>query len=361
MSSNQVITLILSYFILSIIFIVFIICFVSGYYNKTINNKHSIKPEVFTSFFRSPDACPALLDSIRDPLAYEILSNRVKTLVNNDGSFLGFKNNKTYDHNENYCYISPNDDEVLSHMTEIPCEKSHPLYDFPMIESVDQGVIMIDEKASRKEQKIPRQKDICIMKINTDQVNTEDVNQFNNIISRHEDAYTMRSLEDYRKTLTDRQQDFNRLRDTNAMLSKNLEAVRNQYNRSVTQRIKALRQNIFTQAENDALKYSVIILGIDQYINYDNTTRIPRLSINLLDGATSVYDDVSLRANNLTPRSIDVPKDFTISHIFLPPRASVKLIKEDRTFVTFLHSTDKYPRTDAIDTKNTVKIEALVL
>lgn len=324
--------------------------------------KHRVpaNDEAFT-FFRSPDDCPTLLDTIKDPVTHEVLSRRVKTLVNKDGSFLGFKQkDKIYDHNSHYCYIAPDDDETLAYRTKIPCEKSHPLYNFPMIDSVNEGVITIGGETKRSSRQIPRRKDICVMEINKEFVNPEDVNQFNDIIKRHEDTYILRSLNDYRKTLTDKQQSINELKDANEALLQNLKAVRNQYNRSVTQRIKSLRQNIFTQAENDALKYKVVILGIDQYIKYDGTTHIPRMALNLLDGGMEIYDDVSLRAKNLSSKSMAIPEDFIISHIYLPPRTSIKLIKKDRTFVTFRHSTKYYPKTDAIDTKNTVMIEALV-
>ena len=352
----------LIFVILSVIFFVFlsqlIIC------TCTKNN------ETFT-FFRSPDSCPILLDAIKDQDTYSEMSKKVNTLTNDKNSFLGFRNNDPYDHKKNYCYVGPDDRETYAVKTDIPCDKSHPLYDFPMIKSVNIGTILIDPTSSssasmstngsdRPEPRKKRQVDVCIMDIDKEKVNSSDVIQFKDIINRHDNAYLMKSLNDFRKVLTDRQQDLNDMKEANTNLLNNLEQVRNQYDQCVSQRINNMRKQIFTQAENDALKYKMIIISIDDYIRYDNTTQIPRLSLNLLNGPESVYDQFSLIPRNMLSRSIDIPSDFTISHIYLPPQVSAKLFKENGTYVIFSHSTEGYPKTDAIDTRRTIRIQGLL-
>jgi len=291
------------------------------------------KKEKYT-FYRSPDDCPALLDQVKDQQTYDELARKVNTLQNRDGSFLGFKDNQPYDNSAKYCYIGPKDDETRGVNTAIPCQSSHPLYNFPMIKSVKEGTIRINggENNEKNQNQIQREKDICVMEVDSDHVNQSDVIQFKDIINRHDSAYLMKSVSDYRKNLTDREQNIKELIDANGALSKNLEQVRDMYDRCVSQRIEGLREKVFIQAENDALKYSVIIIGIDRYVNYDNTTRIPRLAINLLDGPNAIYEKSTLtplRPMNVMSKSVNVPVDFKISHIFLPPNISVKLYREN--------------------------------
>lgn len=361
----------LIFLILSVIFFVFL--------SQLIIHTCTENNETFT-FFRSPDSCPVLLDAIKDQDTYSEISKKVNTLTNDRNSFLGFRNDDPYDHKKNYCYVGPDDKETYAVETDIPCDKSHPLYDFPMIKSVNKGTILIDPnsgtrtnvntktdtgtKTSKSDDenrfRQKRQVDVCIMDIDREKVNPSDVIQFKDIINRHDNAYLMKSVNDFRKVLTDRQQDLNDLKEANTNLSNNLQQVRNQYDQCVSQRIQNMRRQIFTQAENDALKYKMVIISIDDYIRYDNTTQIPRLSLNLLNGPESVYDRFSLIPRNVLSRSIDIPSDFTISHIYLPPQISAKLFKENGTYVIFSHSTEGYPKTDAIDTRRTIRIQALL-
>lgn len=349
-----------AYVSVSIFALVYILIMVLGFF---IMFKMA-KKEKYT-FYRSPDDCPVLLDQVKDQQTYHELAKKVNTLQNRDGSFLGFKDNQPYDNSAKYCYIGPKDDETRGVNTAIPCQNSHPLYNFPMIKSVKEGTIKITgDKHDKNQNQLQREKDICVMEVDSSHVNQSDVIQFKDVINRHDSAYLMKSVSDYRKILTDREQNVNKLIDANGALLKNLEQVRDMYDRCVSQRIEGLREKVFIQAENDALKYSVIIIGIDRYVNYDNTTRIPRLAINLLDGPNAIHEKSTLtplRPSNVRSESVNVPVDFKISHIFLPPNIYVKLYRENRSSIVFNHETKGYPKTDELDTSKTIRVEALVL
>lgn len=323
--------------IFTIIFTFFLLGFITFYcakQNITNDNKNEKVKNVETFYEKPNNVCSTLLDVVKDDEDYNRLSRKVLRVKNDGDHFLGFHDKSPYNADYEYCFIDTFDDTRTN--KNVPCKKTQDAYDYPFVNSVKTGSIMQDGSST------PRQ--VCIMEIDKSLVNSNDVLTMSDQIERHDNAHLMKTIDQYRERLEEMTKNKQDLSAENEEMMKNMEEAIQKSEECLEEKAKLREDKLKLQSEIDAMESKLVVIGDkdDPFLeNIDEST--PKLIMNLKSGK-----------NNL-----DIPRNFNITYIYIPPNARVRLHRKNRSFTDYDRSTENYPSTRNIDVFNVERIQIL--
>jgi hypothetical protein len=310
------------------------------YWKKNSNDVCELS-EAFTENETHTLNCPVLIDTINDKETYNRLSRKLKTINNNGDYFIGFRNKKPYNQDYNYCFVDTLD--PTSSKDGVSCSKDNGIYDYSMVNSVDVGTI------HEPGQKFPR--DVCIMEIDKQKVDASDVIHMGDQIDRHDSSHLITSIDDYKNAVRRLVKQIDGLETTKKELTESLEQS-NQKMLVCASEKKTLRiENVINRGHIDALSNNVSIIDINNY-TMNSTLSLPN------DEDETLVSYLSFNANS-SMTEMNVPFDFNITHVFIPPNRTVRFIKKNGSFINFSANGANYPSTANNDVFNTVKVKLM--
>lgn len=308
--------------------------------NNTLNDTQTISENLEgfedpgRSFFRHPRQCPALLDAIDDKEVYDRLGQKLTTVKNDGKQFLGFFNGERFDDDAyDYCYINTFDHTQTE--KHVPCSKDNDAYRSSMINAVREGSVFEPGNTHPRE--------VCIMEIDKTKVADSDVLRMGEFIDAHDNSHLLQTTEQYKEQLSRFVTQAHKLKKENEEMAKRMTQATDAQKDCATQRRTLIKEKELLQSQIDALNNRVVVIG-EQLNDYEDTDEPPpRLVLYLGNGG----------------RELRIPREFNITHVFVPSKRVVRLIRINGTSVDFSENSENYPSTSNLDVFHVEKLRVL--